>query len=395
MKKTVLVVVSVLGLTELYHYWKLSSRYNYFNKFRQPKITQEQMREMTDVILEQNPNLFERAQLFEHTSHITNKDELYDTMQTHQELRPSNKLQVGCSKLFWRYHPFAFEIAMKLVRQIGNGYMRYLGFTREWHKTRDGWYSVWTHEVPGTKPIVVFPGFGLGAIPYAKYAKKFKRTLHMIEVPNMGYATPMSDGHATPETIYDVVSKYGTAPDVFAHSMGSSHTAIWLNETTQRNGVLLPKHNVVICDGWVNPTDAVRSHMYPFVDYCDFPHWDNKQMTQLKFNIFLWIALHNLELTTWTKRYVNVYNSSLWREYPNANIKYVYSVNDILYESKYITDNCNKSICIGNGGHGSVIFGKKREYAFSIIQNLLSGTSATATVCIKPFYGNTALIRND
>jgi hypothetical protein len=373
MRKTAIAVVSVLGLTELYHYWKLSSRYNHFNKFRQPTITQEQMREMTDAILEKNPNLFERAQLFEHTSHIKNKDDFYDSMQTHEALRPSTKLQVGCTKLFWRYHTFAFEIAMKLVRQIGNVYMRYcLGFAREWHLTADGWYSVWTHEVPGTKPIVFFPGFGLGAIPYAKYAKKFKRTVHMIEVPNMGYATPISDGHATSTTIYDVVSKYGTAPDVFAHSVGSSHAAIWLNETAKRDGVLLPKHNVVICDGWVNATDFLRGHMYPFVDYGDYSRLDNKQMSYIEFCIFLWSSLHNLELTTWLKRYHNVYDSCLWRNYPKANIKYVYSENDILYDSKYIVDNCSNSSCIGSGGHGSVIFGKKREYAFSIIQQWLA-----------------------
>ncbi len=376
MRKTIVVVsvsVSVFGLAELYHFWKLARRYNHFNNLRQPNITQEQIHEMTDALLEKNPNLFERAAKFEHTSHITNKNEFYESTQTHEDLRPSNKLQVGCSTLFWRYHPFAFELVMKVVRQLGNGCMRYfMGFTREWHSTEDGWYSVWTHEVPGTKPIVFFPGFGLGAIPYAKYAKKFKRTVHMIEVPNMGYATPMSDGHATSKTIYDIVSKYGIAPDVFAHSMGASHAAIWLNATTVRNGDLLPEHNVVICDGWVNATDFLRSHMYPFVDYCDYPRLDNKQMSIIEFCIFLWSSLHSLELTTWLKRYHNVYDSCLWREYPKANIIYIYAENDILYDSKYIEDNCDRSICIGSGGHGSVIFGKKREYAFSIIQKWLT-----------------------
>jgi hypothetical protein len=373
MRKTTIVIVSVFGLAELYHYWKLSRRYNHFNRYRPPNITQEQLYEMTEAILEKNPNMFERAAQFEHTSHITNKDEFYDSMQTHKELRPSNKLQVGCSKLFWRYCPFVLEIATKLVRQIGNGYMRYcLGYTREWHNTEDGWYSVWTYHVENTKPIVFFPGFGLGAIPYAKYAKKFERTVHMIEVPNMGYATPTTDRHASSKTIYDVVSKYGIAPDIFAHSMGSSHAAIWLNETTVRNGSSLKDHNIVICEGWVNTTDMLRCHMYPFVDYCDYTVLDNKQMTQMKFNLFLWSALHNLELTTWTKRYINVYDSSLWRKYPKSNIKHIYSKNDILYDGEYLTNNCKNSICIGNGGHGSVIFGKKREYAFAIIQQWLS-----------------------
>jgi hypothetical protein len=372
MRKTTVAIISVLGLMELYHYWRLSNRYDHFNKFRQPNITPEQMHEMTDAIVEKNPNLFERAAEFTHTKHITNRDDFYDSMQTHDELRPSNKLQVGCSKLFWRYHPFAFEITMKLIRQVGNGYMRYcLGYTREWRETADGWYSVWTYHVQNTKPIVFFPGFGLGAIPYAKYAKKFNRTVHMIEVPNMGYATPLSDTHATSESLYEVVSKYGTSLDVFAHSMGSSHAALWLNATTTRNGSSLLEHNVVICDGWVNTTDMLRCHMYPFVDYCDYPILDNKQTSKMKFNIFLWSSLHNLELTTWLKRYHNVYDSSLWREYPNANILYIYAKNDILYDSKYITEKCSNSLCIGTGGHGSVIFGKKSERAFSVIKQWL------------------------
>jgi hypothetical protein len=372
MRQTVIIVVSVIGLAELLHYYKLSRRYNHFNNFRQPNISDEQIHEMTDAIIRKNPNIFERATQFEHTSHITNKHEFYDSMRTHEELRPPNKLQVGCTTLFWRYHPLLFEITMKLVRQVGNRYMRYcLGYTREWHNTEDGWYSVWTHHVQNTKPLVFFPGFGLGAIPYAKYAKKFKRTVHIIEVPNMGYATPLSENHATSKTIYDVVSKYGIAPDIFAHSMGTSHTAIWLNETTKRNGLRITEHSVVICDGWVNTTDMLRCHMYPFVDYCDYPFLDNKKMSNIEFNIFLWSSLHSLELTAWLKRYHNVYDSSLWREYPKSNIKYVYSENDILYDSKYIAEKCNNSICIGSGGHGSVIFGKKREYAFAIIKKWL------------------------
>ena len=369
----IIIAITAIGLSaELCHYWKLSRRYNHFNRFRCSDVKPEQTREMIDAVLAKNPDFFERVQLFEHTSHIKDKAELYKCLRIQSELRPANKLQMGCTQLYWRYHPFAFEIMMKLIRQIGNGYMRYyLGFTREWHKTTDGWYSVWTYEVQGTKPIVFFPGFGLGAIPYANYAKKFERTVHMIEVPNMGYATPLSERHATSDTIYEVVSIYGNAHDVFAHSLGGAHAAMWINETTVRNGTTLSEQNLVICDGFVNPVDMLRNHMYPFVDFCDFRNMKKKSRTKLEFIILIWIAVHNLELNSWAKRYQNSYHGAMWREYPKANIKFIYSENDILYDTRYIADNCCDSLCIGNGGHGSVIFGKKRDYVFAIIKQWL------------------------
>jgi hypothetical protein len=368
----IIIAISVIGFAELCHYWKLSRRYNHFNRFRRTDVQPEQTREMLDAVLAKNPDFFERTQMFEHTSHIKNKNDLYDCVRIQSDLRPANKLQVGCARIYWRYHPFAFEIAMKLIRQIGNMYMRhYLGFTRKWHKTTDGLYSVWTYDVPGTKPLIFFPGFGLGAIPYAKYAKKFERTVHVIEVPNIGYATPYSDRHATSNTIYEVVSIYGNANDVFAHSLGGVHAAMWMNEITVREGTSLPEHNIVICDGFVNPVDILRSHMYPFVNFCDYRNMYKKPKTKLEFNIFVWIAAHNLEFGSWAKRYHNWYDGTMWRDYPNANIKYIYSENDILYDTRYIADNCHDSLCIGNGGHGSVIFGKKRDYVFSLVKQWL------------------------
>ena len=130
--------------------------------------------------------------------------------------------------------------------------------------------------------------------------------------------------------------------------------------------------NVVICDGWVNPTDFLRCHLYPFVDFCDYPAMQVGRMTNLEFCIFLWSSLHNLELTSWLKRYHNVYDSSLWRTYRNVNVKYVYAGNDILYDTKYLNQNCRNSICIGSGGHGSLIFGENSEFAFSIIRRWLN-----------------------
>jgi hypothetical protein len=365
-----LIIVSSICLVELCHYLRLSRRYNNFNRLRLPNIEPEKTRDMIRAIISKDEDLFERAQLHDNTSHIRNEDDVYDGVRIHDEQRPANQLQVGCAKIFWRYHPFAFEIMMKVIRQIGNMYMRYLGFSRAWHKTPDGWYSVWTHIVPGTKSLLFFPGLGLGAVPYAKYAKKFKRTVHMIEVPNMGYATPYSERHATIQTLYDVISEYGNDNDIFAHSLGSVHAAMWINENTLRNDAT--KYNAVICDGFVNPIDALRSHMYPFVNYCDYLNIKKKPRTRKEFDFFLWFATHNLEFNSWAKRYHNWYDGVLWRDYPNVKIKYIYSGNDILYDTKNIADKCGDSLCIDKGGHGSVLFGKQRDIVLAFIQQCIN-----------------------
>jgi hypothetical protein len=342
-----------------------------FNATRLADAKPEQMKEMMDAILSKNPDLFERAQLHEHTSHVRNEDDLYDVLRVHT-LRPKNRLQIGCSELYWQYQPFAFDFMMRIARRIGNGYMRYLGFSKKSYDTHDGLYNVWSHVVPDTKPILFFPGLGLGASPYAKYAMKFARTIHMVEVPNIGYATLYSDRQATSKTLYDVVEKTVDTYDVFAHSIGSVHAAMVLNEHAKLQIENTSNQNVIICDGFVNPIDILRSHMYPFVDHCDYHDMKKKTRTRIEFSLFLWIAAHNLEFGSWAKRYHNWYDNTLWRVYPNTTIKYVYSGNDLLYDTDYIAKNCPSSWVVERGSHGSVIFGRQRDDVFKVVKKWLS-----------------------
>jgi pimeloyl-ACP methyl ester carboxylesterase len=234
--------------------------------------------------------------------------------------------------------------------------LRYVqGFSRTWHKTDDGYYSVWSHHISGTKPILFFPGLGLGAVPYAKFAKIFGRTVHIVEVPNIGYSTPLSNRQATLKTLYEVVSKHvedGT--DVFAHSFGSVMTAMYLNAIHDKPH---PQQNVVICDGFVNPCDIITTHIYPFVGLTDYSVIRKKPRRWYEFFLFVYFGIYNIEFQAWAKRFHNVYANTLWRCYPNTNINYVFSKHDILYDTEFIAENSD-CVLLPKGGHGYSVFGR-------------------------------------
>ena len=351
------------GLAELIHQLWSIRRYNHFNNLRiSYGETKDDIRVMARSLLAKNPTLFERARLYAHTSHVRDEDDFCASIATRPEQTPANKLQVGCAKLYWRFTPLGFDVLMKIARQVGNIYVRHwLGFKRAWHKTDDGYYSVWSHVVNNTKPLLFFPGVGLGAIPYAKVAKSFGRTVHIIEVPNIGYATPLSDSQATPQNLHSVVSKHvDDGCDIFAHSLGSIHAAMYMNEI---HTIPTQKYKAIICDGCVNPFDIFTSHIYPFVGLGDLSIVRKKPKSWVEFMAFVYFCVYNIEVQSFTKRYHTFYNGTLWRDYQNATIQYVYSRHDILYDTEFIAENTDCTF-LQKGGHGSSVFSKARNLRF-------------------------------
>ena len=371
------IIITLLGtytIMELGHYIQYSRRYIHFNNIRLPNIPKDEMDKMIDSILVKNPDIFERAQKYPHTRHIKSREDLIDINTTHTELYPSNQVRAGSSKLYWCYFPFCLDITMKIFRQLGNVHMRTIGFSRNWHKTTDGYYSVWSYIVPNTKPVIFFPGAGLGAIPYGMVAKKLERTVHIIEIPNMGYATPLSDKHFSTKTICDVVSIYSpdNAPDILAHSMGTIPATLYINEIQKKHSNL-PKQNIVICDGFVSAIDPLTSHLYTFVDYPDCRTHLTKINTTLEFYILCMIS-QTIEINSYSKRYHNFYNGVLWKDYTNANIKYVYAGKDLLFDTKYISErmiNDPNYVFIEKGFHGSCLFGKRSNDTINTIKGFL------------------------
>jgi hypothetical protein len=357
------------GLAELTFQLYQWRRYDYFNKLRVTfNETKEELWTMVHAVVKKNPDIFERCKLDSQTAHIHREVDLYNVITCHPDETPANQLQVGCSKMYWRYFPLVLDIFMKTLRQVGGVYMKCaLGFTQITHKTVDGYYKVWTHTVVGTKPIVFFPGLGLGAVPYAKFAKSFGRTVHIIEVPNLSSTIIKSNSQATYNTVYEVVSKHvDDGPDIFTHSMGCAHAAMYLNAIHGRD---TPKHNVIISEGFVDPFDSVRSHIYPFVGIGDYVGIRKKPKYWAYFFGFVYMAVHDLECQAFTKRYHTFYHGTLWREYPNANITYVYTKYDILYDTEYIAKNSD-CVFIPKGSHGFSIFGSGNLRFFTALRSL-------------------------
>jgi hypothetical protein len=357
---------------EYAHYTKLVMRYNHFNNFRLERTqTDEEQRKMTIEIINQNHGIFERVSKIPLMSHIVDEETLYDALTISHDIQPPDKLFVGRSELYWRYCPFRIESFFYGIRKLGELYMYFAGFKRSWHLTADGYYSVYTYDSDNNeRPIVLFPGLGLGAIPYAHIAKRFNRTIYMIEVPNVGYATPLSERHATAETIHEVVSKYTDEFDIVCHSMGSGHAAHLINNMFLKNKLYKLK-NVIVCDGFVNPVDAVINHMYPFVDFCHYNVVHKKTRTKQDFYMFIYFAAHNPEFNSWAKRYHSFYHGVLWRDYKGVNIHYIYGDKDILYDTDYIRKYSN-CLVIKNASHGACLFGKRSKDTIQYIQNLLS-----------------------
>ena len=348
-------------LFEYSHYARLKKRYNYFNELRVKQgCSEEEQRTMVRAIAKKNPDLFERASKNKHTSHITNEDALYDTLTVKEEMKPANKVAVGCTEIYWRYHPYRLESCMICIRKLGELYMYFSGFQRSWHLTSDGYYSVYKYTTNTNKrPIVFFPGVGLGAIPYARIAKQLNRTVYMIEVPNMGYATPLSERHAMSQTIYEVISNCVYEFDIVCHSLGSVHCANLINQLFLKNE-LHKVNTAVICDGFVNPIDIFTNHIYPFVDYCDYGRMKQKARNKLEFYAFLYFATHNMEFGSWAKRFHNVYDGVLWRDYKGVNIHYIYGEKDFLYDTEYICKN-SKGLLIPRASHGACLFGNRSK----------------------------------
>ena len=150
---------------------------------------------------------------------------------------------MGCSSMNVTYKPIGMLLLRSLVQSVGGWGMYAHGFTG---------YRVWSRVVPGTRPILFFPGVGGGVAPYLWTLLSLgNRTIWAIEVPNMsGIAT--SSPHATTQSLRDVfrsIVAVGAPPvSVVAHSLGTLHVAMLINA--------LPPHTIdtaVLLDPFCHP----------------------------------------------------------------------------------------------------------------------------------------------
>lgn len=285
-------------------------------------------------------------------------------------------ISIGRSELFWKYYPYAGELLMYSLRKVGERWMIWKGFQKITMYTEDGQYNLWKKQVQGTKPIVFFPGFGLGAIPYVESGLWFNRTIIFVEVPNIGYASEqLSDRHATGATLFTVIKKYikDDDHDVIAHSLGGAHAGMYLNTQKQRG--FISTNNMIMCDVYVNPVDCVSSQLGAFLGF-DTQHalMNGSKVHFLKYLTFVWCVTYSLEFTSFAKRYNLPEEVCLWDDYKGVQVKYIYGENDFLYDVSYISKQMDEKDCyvIPRGHHGSCFFGKKREHTLNKIKRWLS-----------------------
>ena len=404
----ILSLVACYGVAEISHYWKFVLRYHRFNGMRIARHTRDQLAQVATQLLAHTPETFQRLAQYSAT-HVKDKESLVDVLHVdgHTPSISATQLSTGRSDLFRQYKPVLFDWIRRTLYQAGTIAMHRVGYTSRIHATEIGDYTVWSRIIPDSKPIVMFPGFGLGAVPYHGVMTQFGRTVHIIELPNLGHNTPQdAPGYMTSDTIYRVVRAHvGDEPhDIVAHSLGSSQAAHYINyqHTTHTTP---PDQTAVICDGWVCPVDGVINHIYPFVDYSmyrEMMRHREKPFSWFEFSNILRFVAHDLDVQVFTKRFHNFYEGVLWRDDYETTIRYVFAERDMLYDVPYIKSVVSKSyierkkyLFLPKARHGACFFGKRRNETLNHIGAWLGGRRPLTTSCDTNVSGDSIPIVHD
>ena len=397
-RSLLLAGLACYGIAELTHYWKFVLRYHRFNGMRVANHTREQVAQAMDRIIACTPGIFQRSARYSTLSHLTDRESLIDAMCVDGSAPPDSpetsayQLVAGRSRLSRQYKPVLFHWIRRTIYHAGTIAMHRAGYTSQIHATEIGDYTVWTRLVPNSKPIVMFPGFGLGAVPYYSVMCHFGRTVYLVELPNLGYNTPSnSPGYMTSETIYRVVRAHvGDEPhDVVAHSLGSTQAAHYINYQ-HTHDTTPPNQTAVICDGFVCPVDCVVSHIYPVANrymYRELMRYRDPPASWWEFSNFVRFVAHDLDGTIFCKRFHNFYEGVLWRDNYKTDIRYVFGERDMLYDVPFIKSVVSQSyverkkyLFIPKAKHGACFFGKRRNETLNCIGGI-GGMLSPRTPC--------------
>jgi pimeloyl-ACP methyl ester carboxylesterase len=100
--------------------------------------------------------------------------------------------------------------------------------------TSDGEYRIWSRVVAHTRPLVFFPGFGMGVVAYVPYLSQLNRTTHAIEVPNLSNLTweqtvSIPTRHTLLAAFHTIVPEQAVVVDIMGHSMGTLAASMLAN----------------------------------------------------------------------------------------------------------------------------------------------------------------------
>ena len=142
-----------------------------------------------------------------------------------------------------------------MLRVMGGYILSRRGFTL---RLEANGYRVWSRVVPGTEPLIFFPGVGAGVVPYIWFLAVYDdRTVFAVEVPNMSGHSTSSCRHATGKSLRELFHSLvlvGTPVSVVAHSLGTIHAAMIVNA--------LPPHTIdslVLMDPFCHPIHTSRT----------------------------------------------------------------------------------------------------------------------------------------
>ena len=356
-------------------------RYKYFSELRYNIKDYNNVNNFKKYIINfiiNNKSWYDYAKTFYNNFGINLKNEKDKTLLlkilTDNEYKIKNNSIIGSqgnTDLVFSYKPFLVKSLLYLVKYIGEIRLYYLGFTKNIHHNNDGIYCVWSRKCKlniNKKPIIFFPGYGLGSVLYLNIYNKFDREIHIIEVPNISSFTK-SNSHCTSKNLNKIIKIYDKNADFIAHSLGTLHCSMYINF---KNNYKLKK-KIVLCDPFCLPINFIDTLSAPLINYDNYKTIkrirNNQYISQIQWFFIVWFIYHDIEFQSWTKRFARLNEILLWKQYKNIKFKYIFGEKDIMISSHLLKNviDYNNILILPKGKHGSCFFGKRSDHVINYI----------------------------
>ena len=167
-----------------------------------------------------------------------------------------------CPAFLVTYKPLVVQMSRIVLVRAGWYYWA-RGWTSVSVHTTDGMYRIWSRVVAGTRPIVFFPGVGLGFVPYVSYLSHTGRTVYAIEVPNLSNLS-WEQTVSIPRTRTVLQAFHTVVPeevvvDIMGHSMGTFGVSLLVN------GLPSPRIGaIVLFDPFCHPVHVLQTQRVLF-----------------------------------------------------------------------------------------------------------------------------------
>ncbi len=404
--KLIIAIILIYIILEFINYNKYKKKVKYFNNnfplsdfitsSDELKKNNEFQKYLKKNILQLNTN--RSREIFKLFYNINNDNELTDE-KILEFIKQSPSTNFSNNKILnykidSMYKPLFLYWIMCIFFFIGKIIFFINGFKLEQYDICEENYNIWIYNVPNTKPIIFFPGLGIGALQYLYMAKNLNRTIYMIEVPNINCITTITSNYMTQQTLKKIVLenilyKYHKTINnkidytLMGHSFGTIIASVFHNSLIHESKSCMVElyfpSNFILID----PVSIVENYMeniiLPFIKITDY--FKFSKLNRPKINIFLWTiimyyAIKDINFQIYCKRYYIPHQGTLWKHHDNIKYLYILGSNDFLINNKINvellkknkTENC-KIHLVENGNHLDCILGN--NHIFEIIKEHL------------------------